>query len=116
MATALTPQNTTLAAPLASTVAVVFAAAAVAGNYFANDGKCIAILKAATGQQVATFVTQAKYQGYALADRTLTVVATTGFAVDGPFDPALFNDANGLCQITYDGVTGMSIAIVQLPN
>lgn len=101
-------------APVTDANATVFDAIDAAnGNYFANDGDCIVIFQNDGTEQIATIATQASYGGFALADMTVTIPATTGFAVLPPLDPGIFNDSSGHVQITYNGAGGVDIAVVR---
>ena len=74
----------------------------------------IAILTNASGAPITvTFVTQNTLDGRAVADRTVSVTNGMTFAV-GPFPPAIYNDANGLVQMTYSGVTNLSAKILKV--
>ena len=52
--------------------------------------------------------------GIALADLTFTL-AQNAEKIIGPFAPLLWNDANGYVQITYSGVTAMTVAAIKIP-
>ena len=48
----------------------------------------------------------------AVADRTVSIPAGEERMV-GPFQAATYNDSGGLVQLTYDGVTSVTIAIIK---
>ena len=108
----LTVQKSGVTAGLAPT----FSACAAGGDQFANPtGKVIAYLKntnAAT--RTPTFDAPTKCNRDFTHDATGAVPATTGELIFGPFQIGFFNDANGNVQITYDAVTGLTIALVEV--
>ena len=80
-----------------------------------NDGRVfLRIVKAGAGDAILTFTTPGTVGGYAIANPTATVVATTGIMVIGPFPPAIFNDESGDLEWSVDEVTGLTCEIVQL--
>lgn len=88
---------------------------AAGGDQFLNDGKTFLYFKntnAAT--RTVTIATGGSIGGLAIADVAITV-AQNEEKVIGPFDPRLFNDANGYIQLTYSGVaTLLTVAAIQL--
>ena len=50
------------------------------------------------------------------ADAILTVPATTGEIVAGPFPRRAFNDPLGKFQLTYDSDTGLTVAVLKVPT
>lgn len=91
-------------------------AANAGGNYFTNDGNTVFIVSnesADTPQEVTVAVNPDKYG----RDKTLMLDVTNGrVGMIGPLDPAVFNDANGRVQITYEGVTNIKVFAVKLPK
>lgn len=88
-----------------------FVAAAGGGDQFANNGKTLFEAKNASGSPITvTFVRQKACDQGTVHTTTVSVPATTGDRICGPFDPALFNDANGFCQVTYSAVTSLTVA------
>lgn len=93
-----------------------FAAAAGGGDQFLNNGRCFFEAKNGSGGAITvTFVTSATIAGYALADATVSVGATTGDKMAGPFPPDLFNDSSNYVQVTYSGVTSLTVGAFRLP-
>lgn len=75
----------------------------VGGDTVANDGRTKLHFRGSTADQcVATLDTPALLQGLAIANPTVTV-DNTADQVIGPFDPAIFNTAGGVINITYSG-------------
>jgi hypothetical protein len=88
-----------------------FAAAGVAGDEFSNDGMTyIEVINGDAGAHVVTIATQLTDDGLAVADRTVSVGAGVRKKI-GPFQKSIYNDANGKVQITYDGVTNVTIGV-----
>lgn len=88
---------------------------AVGGDQVLNDGKTILYFKntnAAT--RTVTLATGGTIGGLAIADVAVTV-AQNEERIIGPFDPRLFNDANGYIQLTYSAVaTLLTVAAIRL--
>lgn len=88
------------------------------GNSFVNTGReYIEITNGAGSGINVTFITQGTYNvgavAYAIAD--LVVAVTNGTSkVCGPFDKTLFNDTNGLVQITWSSGTTITARVISL--
>jgi len=82
------------------------------GNKFANDGKTFLYIynNGATGTASVNIATAATVGGYAVGDQAISVT-TTQEKIAGPFDPAVFNDADGNVTMT---ITGTGAADVDL--
>jgi len=90
------------------------AAAAGGGDSFANTGnEFVYISNGGGGSITLTIVTQSTVDGQAVADRTVSVPAGESRFV-GPFPTSHYNDANGRVQLTYSGVTSVTVAICKL--
>lgn len=90
------------------------AAAAGGGDEFANTGKEVAIIENGSGSSITvTAVSQISVDGLALADQTVAIAAGATKAI-GPFDPAVFNDDDGMLQLTYSGVTTLTVGILRV--
>jgi hypothetical protein len=64
---------------------------------------------------VATNPAAAAFPDVPLAAETFVVPLTTGDILYGPLNPQLFADpTDGLCHITYSGVTNLTIGAFQL--
>lgn len=116
--TTITPQTCALAG-----LDVVLAAANADGSKFANptDERTFLLVENTNGatrnvviETQATSVNVAGYGAQALVDKTVTVPATTGKTLIGPFPPGQFNDASGDVHITFSAVSGVTIAAVRL--
>lgn len=97
-------------------VTPAFAAAFVDGNMFKNDGNVIIEVKNASASPVTvTIQTPAKVGGVDLAEIVVTVPATNGDKVIGPFDPSLFNQAGGMVYLDTSAQASVTIAVLRLP-
>jgi hypothetical protein len=93
-----------------------YAAAAVAGDQFLNDGRTFIQLKNTNGStRTVTIATSGTISGRAIADDAVVIPVTTGDKMIGPFPQGIYNDANGYVQLTYSAVTDLTIAVVKLP-
>ena len=54
--------------------------------------------------------------GLAVADVVVTVPATTGDKLIGPFPYEHFADATGQCALTYSAATNVTIAVLDLSS
>jgi hypothetical protein len=92
-----------------------YAAAAAGGDEFVNSGReFIHVKNGHTSAQTVTVNSQAPCnQGYD-HDAQVSVPASEERMI-GPFPKSRFDDAGGKVQITYSGVTALTIAVVQVP-
>jgi len=96
-------------------LAPTYAAAASAGNDFANDGRVFLHVKNTSGNDITvTIATPRKVDGLDVAEDTVSVVKTTGEKFIGPFSPETFNQVGGLVYVTYSAVTNVSVALFRL--
>jgi hypothetical protein len=65
--------------------------------------------------RIVTFATAGKLAEFDVADMTATIPATTGDKILGPFPADIFAGTDGLVAMTYDAVTDLTIAVLQLP-
>jgi hypothetical protein len=91
-----------------------YGAAAGGGDEFANNGSVFYHVKNGGGGSItATFVTQSTVDGLAVSDLAVAV-PNGGERIVGPFPPGIYNDANGRVQVTYSGVTSVTVAALRL--
>lgn len=90
------------------------------GIEFLNDGRTfVEVENVAAGSPVATILTQATLDGYAIADQTFALPASN-FAVIGPFAKGIFNtppgDAagEGKVQIDFDVHTNVRVRVYRI--
>jgi hypothetical protein len=82
---------------------------------FKNDGRTfLAFAKSGASDCTVTIVTPVTVGGVAVADVTVTVPASTGDKMVGPFPRSLFNDANGKVSFTMSNTTGLTVAVIKL--
>lgn len=86
----------------------------VAGDAFENDGtQAVIIVNGGGTPVVVTIETPATVDDLAVADRTVTI-AQGATKIIGPFTRSVYNDGDGKVQITYDGVDGVEIAVIDI--
>lgn len=95
-------------------VEATLVAAAGGGDQFSNDGRTY--LKVTNGGGAPITVTvvsqRACEQGTIHSIANSVTNATT--EVMGPFDTSRFNDASGFVQVTYSGVTSVTVGAFRL--
>lgn len=90
-------------------------ACAGGGDAFANTGAVILWIKNSNASsRTLTIVSQATTDGLAVADRTVTIPGTDDTQI-GDLDRNVYNDSNGLCQLTYSTEVGLTIALFKNP-
>lgn len=92
------------------------AAAAGGGDKFANDGKTFALIKNGGGAPITvTLVTPATSdpEGLAITDKTVTINAGVTKAI-GPFPKGIYDDADGNANLSYSGVTSVTVIALRL--
>ncbi|MDA2936829.1 hypothetical protein MYX75_01015 [Acidobacteria bacterium AH-259-A15] len=71
--------------------------------------------KTGAGNCTVTFITQGTVDGQAIADRTVTVPATTGDIHVGPFPESAYSDSVGDLRFTLSEITGLTVAAMRIP-
>lgn len=89
-------------------------AAATSGGDAAHvgDDHYLVVDNANASSATVTLATTAKDTGFDVADNAVPVAAGK-IAIIGPLKASLYADANQLCQITYSGVTSLTVAVIQ---
>ena len=92
-----------------------YVAAAAGGDSFSNDGNTLIHVKNtdAAAKTVTVASQRLATPGLAPSNNAVSVPATTGERIIGPFDPLVWNDTNGSVQLTYSAVTGVTIAAIR---
>lgn len=112
MATTRTPQVLTPNNGITPT----YAAADATGDNFVNNGKTfLYILNGGVGAVTCTVTNQiADNLGGAASTHNVAVTCPNGTipTVIGPLDPVRFNDGNSRANVTWSGVTSVTIAVV----
>lgn len=84
--------------------------------FFRNNGKTfLHFKKTGAGICAVTVVTPNTQRGLAIADLAVNVPATVGDVFIGPFDPATFDDVNHDISFTLSEITGLTVAVINLP-
>jgi len=94
--------------------ATTLASAAGGGDTVTPDDRTFLWVKNGSGSPITvTVVVPGAYYGQNLGDVAVSVPATTGERMIGPLDRRLQN-ANGFVDITYSGVTSLTVAAVRI--
>jgi hypothetical protein len=110
---ALTVQPVTIAG-LTPTFSAPTDAGSGGGWSFPNTGDQVIRIKNSGAQRTVTILSPATIGGIAIADPTVTIPATTGDVTIGPFDPSIFNNADGAVYVEVDATTGLTAAALKL--
>ena len=99
----------------ATGTAVSHAAAAGGGDTVTPDDRVFLWVKNASGGAITvTVAVPGTFYAQALADIAVSVPATTGERLIGPLDRKLADPSTGVVNITYSGVTSLTVAAVRL--
>lgn len=110
--TALTVQNVALTG-----LAVSYVAANADGHAVANDGNVALHVKNTGGGACTVTVTATgKMAGVSLVNPAVSVPATTGDRMIGPFDTTEFNQMDGSVYVDYSTTSGVTVAAIRLPK
>jgi hypothetical protein len=97
--------------------AVTFAAAAGGGDQFANSGNERFVVKNGGGSPITVTIDSpgtCSFGTTANAAHDLAVAVAAGAeTMIGPFATDKYSDSNGNVQITYSGVTTVTVAVVR---
>jgi hypothetical protein len=86
----------------------VAAAAAGTGNKFPCDGKTWLHVKGTGTQKILTIQTPGTVDGLAVAERTITIPATTGDILVPPLPPSQYAQADNMLYIDLDLATAIT--------
>lgn len=90
--------------------------AAAASQEFPNDGRTFLHIKNASGSPITcTVTTPSTHVGLALEDPVITVGATTGEQMAGPFPKGLYNASDGNVDITWSATASVTVGVFKLP-
>lgn len=95
---------------------VGFTAANSGGDKILNDGKVLIILKSNGAPTKTVTISPSSNQphpGAEYTDLSTTLTSGQGYII-GPLNPAIWNDASGYVQLTYDSATNLFVAAVRL--
>jgi len=109
----LTPVESSLAG-----VADNLVAAAGGGDSFPNNGNTVFVVNNASGGSITVTFDDPNSQNPGQASQFNPDVAVAVGAglrrTIGPFPPFRFNDVNGRVQVTYSGVTSLTVMALQI--
>ncbi len=84
---------------------------------FQNDGRMYLRVKNASGSPITVTVSLPNtVDGITVTGRAVSVAATTGDSLIGPFPPEIYNDpSTGLVTVTYSSTTTVTAGLFRLP-
>lgn len=89
-----------------------FNAAAGGGDQFPNDGQTVIHVKNGSGGSINVTVASPTACSHGGTHPLVVAVGAGAEKVIGPFPMARHNDANGMVQLTYSGVTSLTLAVL----
>ena len=92
-----------------------FAAAAVGGDAFLNSGREYFHVKNGSAASINATLNSVAACNQGFDHDAVVAVAAGAEKLIGPFPKARFNDAAEKVQVTYSGVTTVTVAAVRLP-
>jgi hypothetical protein len=96
----------------------VFDNASATGQQFANNGRRFVRIKNASAAAVTvTFEMNNLYDGVALANggKQVTIPATTGDTLIGPFPATQYNNPDGNVYCDFSATASVTLAVLELP-
>ena len=100
-------------APARAANAFALVSAEVGGDEFVNDGKCLIVIDNGSGAPITlTAETQQTVDGEEVADKEIVIPDAEQHLL-GPWPKPIYNDGDGKVQLTYSGVTSLTIGIIQ---
>lgn len=102
---------------IADLVAATTQAAQAGGDAFTVQGKEVLVVLNGSGAPITvTVASVADNFGSVLSSHDITQAISAGkICVIGPLERSKFADANGLAQVTYSGVTSLTIKLLAFP-
>lgn len=90
-----------------------YAAANAGGNSFANDGRVrLVVVNGGVGSVTVTIDVVGTLDGLAVSDIAQAVPAGETWEF-GPFAPGIFNQPDGTVNVSYSGVTSVTVAAIR---
>ena len=90
--------------------------AAAASQEFPNDGRTfVHIINTNGASRTCTFATAGTIGGHSIADTVVTIAATTGEQMVGPFSQAIYDASDGNIDITWSATADVTIGVFKLP-
>lgn len=99
--------------PIFSGVLLGAVAASAGGDQFLNDGNVLIYVKNGGGSSINVTVAAPGAPGGLTLTNPVVAVAAGAEKLLGPFDPKYFNSATGFVNLTYSGVTSVTISVIQ---
>lgn len=99
-----------------SGVTPVYSDAVAGGFQFINDGRVMLDVFNTNGSaRYVTITTPIQVSGLDVADVYVTVPATTGHKIVGPFATGTFNNSGGYVYVANSATAGLTMAAMKLP-
>ena len=97
--------------------ASVYVSAAGGGDVIPNNtgNTFLHVKNTDASSMTVTITSTATHSGLDVEDPQITVAATTGEQMIGPFPPGVYNNASGQVSISYSAVTSVTVAAFKLP-
>ncbi len=98
-------------------LASAYTAASGGGDTFTADGQTFLHVKNASGAPISVTIVTPRNNRYGnpIADNVISVPATTGDRMIGPFPADEYNDPTaGIASITYSATTSLTVGVFQL--
>ena len=90
--------------------------AAAASQEFPNDGRTfVHIINTNGSSRTCTFRTAGTIHSHEINDVTVTIAATTGQQMVGPFNRSIYNETDGNIDITWSATADVTIGVFKLP-
>jgi hypothetical protein len=85
-------------------------------NYFVpnNGAMFLHFMKSGAGACTVTIEAPGTVDGNAIADPTVSVPASTGDVMVGPFHPGVYNQADGTVKFNCSEITGLTVAALRV--
>lgn len=95
-------------------ITIVKNACAGGGDSYLNNGNVIPYFENGSGAPITvTFTIAQSVEGSTPAGRQYTIPATSNLLID-PFPEAQYNDVNRRVNMSYSGVTSLTVALIQI--
>lgn len=91
-----------------------YASAAGGGDQFSNDGKTLIHIKNGSGGSITVTIASQVACSQGGTHNTAVAIPAGEERFIGPFPPDRYCDANGMTQLTYSGVTSLTIRPMSL--
>jgi hypothetical protein len=98
--------------------AAIYTAPTTTDTYtFRNNGRTMLhVKKSGANPCNVTIVPAKQVAGHTLSSLVVAIPATTGDKFIGPFNQEMYDDGNHDVSVTFSEITGLTVAVVQLPE